>query len=248
MVTMLSVLLISGMMSSCFPAWPLSPSLVFHSYVPARNLLFLIGYFLSLHFKWFPFSRSPLQKPPIPFLHSLPLWECSPTHPLPSSCPVGHSPTLGHWTPSGPRASPPPDVQQSHHMWSAPWVTPCVFLCWWSSPRELWGCLACWHCCSLRGARNSLSSFSSFFISSHQGLLSSVQCLAASFLLYISQAFSEPLRRQLYPASVLKHLLAFTIVSGFGYFIWDGSPSGAVSAPHCKTKDTINRTKWQPTH
>ena len=59
---------------------------------------------------------------------------------------------------------------------------------------------------------------------------------------------SEPLRRQLYPASVSKHLLAFTIVSGFGYCIWDGSPSGAVSAPHCKTKDTINRTKWQPTH
>jgi hypothetical protein len=28
--------------------------------------LFFIGYFLYLHFKYFPLSRSPLRKPPIP--------------------------------------------------------------------------------------------------------------------------------------------------------------------------------------
>jgi hypothetical protein len=45
----------------------------------------------------------------------------------------------------------------------------------------------------------------------------------------ICQALAEPLRRQLYQASVSKHLLVFTIVSGFSDCLWDGSPSGAVS-------------------
>jgi hypothetical protein len=39
----------------------------------------------------------------------------------------------------------------------------------------------------------------------------------------------ESLRRQLYQAPVIKHLLASTKVSGFGGCIWDGSPSGVVS-------------------
>jgi hypothetical protein len=50
--------------------------------------------------------------------------------------------TLGHQTPSGKRASPPNDVQKGHplpHMQQALWVPPCVFFCWWSSPRELQG-------------------------------------------------------------------------------------------------------------
>ena len=46
--------------------------------------------------------------------------------------------------------------------------------------------------------------------------------------LYLSDT-AEPLRRQLYQAPVSKHLLASTIVSGFGNCIWDGSPGGAVS-------------------
>jgi hypothetical protein len=24
-------------------------------------------------------------------------------------------------------------------MWSMPWVAPCIFLGWWSSPWDLWG-------------------------------------------------------------------------------------------------------------
>jgi hypothetical protein len=54
--------------------------------------------------------------------------------------PPWYSPTLGHSTQSGPRTSPPTDVQQSHllpHMWPAPWVAPCVFFGWWSIPQEL---------------------------------------------------------------------------------------------------------------
>jgi hypothetical protein len=39
----------------------------------------------------------------------------------------------------------------------------------------------------------------------------------------------EPLRRQLYQASVNKHLLTSTIVSGFGGCLWDRSPRGTVS-------------------
>jgi hypothetical protein len=56
----------------------------------------------------------------------------------------------------------------------------------------------------------------------------SVQSLAKSIHLCICQALVEPLRRQLYQASVSMHFLASTIVSEFGDCIWDGSPGGAV--------------------
>ena len=59
--------------------------------------------------------------------------------------------------------------------------------------------------------------------------LCSVQWLAVCIYLCICQALAKPLRRQLYQAPVSKHLLASTIVSGFGDCIWDGSPGGAVS-------------------
>ena len=61
------------------------------------------------------------------------------------------------------------------------------------------------------------------------GTLCSVQWMAVSIHFCICQALAEPLRRQLYQAPVSKHLLASTIVSGFGDCIWDGSPGGAVS-------------------
>jgi hypothetical protein len=55
----------------------------------------------------------------------------------------------------------------------------------------------------------------------------SVRWLAARICICFSQALAEPLRRQLYLAAVTKHILA--IVFGFGVFIWDGSPGGALS-------------------
>jgi hypothetical protein len=58
------------------------------------------------------------------------------------------------------------------------------------------------------------------------GALCSVQWLAESIHLCICQALAEPLKRQLYQAPVIKHLLTFTIVSGFGDCIWDGSLVG----------------------
>ena len=94
-----------------------------------------------------------------------------PTHPpTPASLPW-HSPTLGHRTPSGPRNSPPADVQQGHplpHMQPEPWVPPCVLFGWWSSPREFWGGsdLLTLLLLTTHGAKNPLSSFSPFSNSS----------------------------------------------------------------------------------
>ena len=103
---------------------------------------FFIRYFLDLHFKCFPLSRYPLRNPPIPVPLPLPLWGCPP-QPFPSPIFLPwHSPTVGNQTPSGSKASPPTDVQQSHpltHMWTEPWVPPCIHFGWWSSPQELWG-------------------------------------------------------------------------------------------------------------
>jgi hypothetical protein len=68
------------------------------------------------------------------------------------------------------------------------------------------------------------------------GTLCSVQRMAVCIHFCICQSLAEPLRRELYQASVSKHLLASvskhllasTIVSGFGDCIWDGSPGGTV--------------------
>jgi hypothetical protein len=61
------------------------------------------------------------------------------------------------------------------------------------------------------------------------GIPCSIQWLAGSTHLCICQAVEKTLRRKLYQALISKHLLASTIVSGFGNWIWDGSPGGAVS-------------------
>ena len=95
--------------------------------------LFFIRYFLYLHFKCYPLSWFPLWKPPTPSL--LPLLTKPPT---PASWPW-HSPTLGHWAFTGPRASPPIDDRLGHsllHMQLEPWVPPRVLFGWWF--RELW--------------------------------------------------------------------------------------------------------------
>ena len=48
----------------------------------------------------------------------------------------------------------------------------------------------------------------------------------------ICQALAGPLRRQLYQAPVSKHLLASTIVSGFGDCIWNGFQVGQTLDGH----------------
>jgi hypothetical protein len=116
--------------------------------------IYFIGYFLYLHFKCFPLSRSPLWKPLIPFTLPLPLWGYSPTHPPTPAFLPWHSPTLGHQTPSGPRAAPLTDVQQGHPLWLVV-----------QSAGAL-RALAGWQCCFPYGAANPLSSFSLFSNSS----------------------------------------------------------------------------------
>jgi hypothetical protein len=61
------------------------------------------------------------------------------------------------------------------------------------------------------------------------GSLGSVQWLAVSICLCISQVLAEPLREHPYQAPVSKCFLASTIVSGFGTCRWDGSLGGPVS-------------------
>jgi hypothetical protein len=61
------------------------------------------------------------------------------------------------------------------------------------------------------------------------GTLCSFQWIPMRILFCICQALAEPLRRQVYEAPVCEHLLASTIVSGFGGCIWAGSPGEAVS-------------------
>jgi len=57
----------------------------------------------------------------------------------------------------------------------------------------------------------------------------SVKGLAATILLCISRALTEPLRRHPYLAPVSKHFLASAIVTRFWGCIWYGSPDGVVS-------------------
>jgi hypothetical protein len=122
-----------------------------------------------------------------------------------------------------------------------PWVPPCLlFGCWFSS-WELWGkWRSCWlilllFLCGCKPLLN-LQSSSVFSLTSLLWSLCAVQWLTASIHLFICQTLAEPLRRQLYQASVSKHFLVSTNLSGFGDCVWDGSPGGAVSGcpfPQC---------------
>jgi len=92
---------------------------------------YFIGYFIYLHFKCYPLSRSPLWKTPIP--SALPcFYECSPPTdvPTPTYLPW-HSPTLGYWAFTGPRAFPPIDVPQGCLLLHS------IHFGWWFSPCEL---------------------------------------------------------------------------------------------------------------
>jgi hypothetical protein len=103
---------------------------------------FFIGYFVYLHFKFYPLSQFTLQKPTVPSFLSLLLWGCSPTNqPTPAS-PPWHSFTLGYQTFTEPRASSLIYAQQGHpllHTCLELWVTTCVLFSWWFSLWELYG-------------------------------------------------------------------------------------------------------------
>ena len=102
-----------------------------------------IGFFFFIYIStdiFFP--GIPSRNHHIPSSLPLILRRCSPNH-LPTSAFLPwHSPTLKHQKPSGPRASPPTDVQQGHPlplMWPEPFSPPCVLFGWWSSLWEFQG-------------------------------------------------------------------------------------------------------------
>jgi hypothetical protein len=92
--------------------------------------LFLVGYFIYLHFKCYPSSQFPFHKPPIPSLLPLPLWGCSPIHPPTHSC-------LSSLVFPFPLSSSLPRTKGLPSHWSH-WY-PCVLFGWWFSPWEFFG-------------------------------------------------------------------------------------------------------------
>jgi hypothetical protein len=196
------------------------------------SFIFFLGYFIYLHFKCFPLSRSPFWKslshPPSPvFMRVL-------SHPPTPLFPPWNSSTLEHRKPSGQRASPPTDMQQGHllpHMQPAPYNAPCVFFGWWSSQHELWGVwpiytiVPPWSCSPPQLLQSLLQLL-------HWRPLCSVQWLSVRFLLCICQALPEPLRRQPYQAFLSASTSLCpqsTIMSRFAGCMLDGSSGGAVS-------------------
>jgi hypothetical protein len=134
------------------------------------------------------------------------------------------------------RASPPIDDQQGHpllHLWLEPWVTPCVLFGWWFSSFELGGGGWLVGIVVLLTELQTPSAPSILSLTPHWGPHAQSMIGCEHLPLYWSgsgRASQDP---------VSKHFLASPIVSGFGVYIWDGSPGEAVSgwpflqsAPH----------------
>jgi hypothetical protein len=140
---------------------------------------------------------------------------CSPTHSLPFLIP-GVFPELGHISLQDQGASLPNDGRLVHLLLHMQLET-----------RAL-GLLFSSYCCSTNRVAdhfNSLGTFSSSSI----GPLCSTQKLTVNIYFYICQALALPHKRGLWQGPVIKILLAYAIVSGFGGWLWDGSRGGAVS-------------------
>jgi hypothetical protein len=97
-------------------------------------------------------------------------------------------------------------------------------------PRSMgWGVHIGWHCSSLPGATNTLSSFSTFSNSSVKdpSLRPVFGCehLPLHFFLILAEIF----RSQPYQALISKNFPASAIGTGLNNCIWDGSPGRTVS-------------------
>ena len=128
---------------------------------------------------------------------------------------------LGHKAFTGPRASPPIDVQQGHpllHIQLEPWVPPCVLLAWCLSPWELWGV---WLADIPMGLQtpSTLSVFSLIYL---LGTLHSVQLLAVSICLCICKALAEEpdmaVSWEALPALVLSLSLSLSLILFFNIY------------------------------
>jgi hypothetical protein len=182
-------------------------------------LLFLIHIFFIYLSNVIPFPGFPCK---ILLSHPLPLLPNPPTH-----ASLFWHPTLGHGAFPGTRPLLPLMTSKAILCYIAAGAMgpPCVLFDWWFSPWEVW---RYWlvHIVVLPMGLQAPSVLS---LAPPLGTLCLVQWLAENIHLYIGQALAEPLRRQLYQAPGSKHLLASTVVSGFGDCIWDGSPGGTVS-------------------
>jgi hypothetical protein len=150
-----------------------------------------------------------------PFLLSAPKISLPPPHapqPTQSHSWPWHSPILGYRTFPRPRASPPSDDQLGHpllHVHLEPQVPLCAFFDWWFSPKELWG----YWLVHIDVPPMGLQPPS---LAPSLGTLCPIPWMTMSIHFCICQELTEPLRRQLYQASVSKLVLGSAIVSGFG--------------------------------
>ena len=115
-----------------------SSTILYHTFF---LFFFLIGYFMYLHFKFYPLSWFPFWNPLLSF--SLPLLlrrgVPSPTHSLLPPCPGirlywGIEPSQDQ--------GPPIDARQCRPLYIFGWshgFPPCVLFGWWLSLWELWG-------------------------------------------------------------------------------------------------------------
>jgi hypothetical protein len=194
-------------------------------------VLFFIGYFLYLNFKCYSLSRfspiwNPLLHPPSPCFY-----KGIPSPPTPFCLPTMSPPYTGasslhrikglssHWC-----LTRPSSVTYA----AGSIVPPCVHMVGGLVLGCSWGVLLV-DIVVLPMGLQTPSAPSVLSLTLPLGSPCSVRWLAASIHICICQALEEPLRRQLYQAPVSKHLLASTIVSGFGDCICNGSPAGAVS-------------------
>jgi hypothetical protein len=160
---------------------------------------FLIYFLLDIFFIYISnvisFPGFPSEK----FLLPIPS-PCSPTHPLILSSPE-------YRTFTGPRASPPIDVQGGHpllHMQLEPWVPSRIFFDWWFRPRELWGYLLV-HIVVPPMGLQTLSVPWVLSLAPSLGILCSVQWKTVCIHFCICHAPAECLSRQLYQAPVGIH-------------------------------------------
>jgi hypothetical protein len=122
-------------------------------------------------------------------------------------------------------------------------VPPYVFFDWWFSLKELWGYWLVHAVVPPMGLQTPSAPWV-LSLAPSLGTLCSVQWMAVSIHFCICQALAEPLRRQLYKAPLSKLLLETVIVSGFGGYLWDGSPSGAVSGWLFPSVSALNFVKF----
>jgi hypothetical protein len=111
------------------------------------------------------------------------------------------------------------------HMQLEPWVSSCIFFGWWFNPWEFWGYWLVHIVVPPMGLQTPSAPWI-FSLAPSLETMCSVQWIVVNIHLYICQVLVEPLRRQLYQTPVNKHLLASTIVSGFGGGLWEGGQVG----------------------